>query len=131
MKGELAPRQAAKEYEQILKRFFNGTPSFDLIFLGLGADGHTASLFPNTKALHEKKRIAVPNVAKGTSCLHRVTLTFPVINSAKTVCFLVSGKEKAKVFQDILKRRKKYPAGYVNPKRGDLIWMIDALVRRG
>jgi 6-phosphogluconolactonase len=143
IKGELPPARAAREYEKKITRLEgkilhfaqddkeNEMPIFDLIFLGLGTDGHTASLFPKTRALREKKRIAVPNIAKGTACLHRVTLTFPVLNSAKTVCFLVSGKDKTEVFQDILKRRKKYPALSVKPRGGQLIWMIDAPARRG
>ncbi len=145
MRGELAPARGAKAYEESIRYYFDmsflrrrgsdsrlpgndkgtKTPVFDLIFLGLGADGHTASLFPKTKALHEKKRLVVPNVAKGTACLQRVTLTFPAINAAKVICFLAAGKEKAPVLRDILKRRKNYPAQHVSPKSGELFWMVD------
>jgi len=125
IKGELPSAQAAREYEKRIKGALGASPVFDLVFLGLGTDGHTASLFPGTKALLEKKRLVVPNSAKGTSCLYRVTLTFPVINAGRNVCFLVSGKEKAKVLQAILKKGKRYPAALVEPKKGDLIWMLD------
>lgn len=122
---------AANLYEDELRRFFQSEtvefPRFDLILLGLGADGHTASLFPNTAALDENARFFVENFVEKFGA-YRLTLTFPVINNARRVLFLASGAEKARVLREILQpetREIKFPAQRVNLVDGDLLWLID------
>jgi 6-phosphogluconolactonase len=93
MKGELAPEEAAAEYEaELAKEFGPGVPRFDLVLLGLGEDGHVASLFPGTKALDEARRLVTTSVAPTGS--ERVTLTLPVLNAAAQVMFIVAGERK-------------------------------------
>ncbi len=128
IKGEKNPEQAAQEYEDSLRLFF-GTqpfPVFDLIILGVGTDGHTASLFPGTVAVHERTRIALPMHAEAPK-RDRVTMTLPVLNNALQVLFLASGREKAVVLHEILEdgNPKYYPAGMVQPVHGQLTWLID------
>jgi len=126
--GEADPEQAAREYEREIRSFFiNGEmPSFDLIFLGVGEDGHTASLFPGSPSIHEKARIVVPVYLAGPS-LNRVTLTLPVINHAAHVIFLATGRSKSDVLHNILKEgnSQAYPAGLVRPEAGTLTWFLD------
>ncbi len=131
IKGELAPPQAATAYEQTLVDFFHlqpGTlPRFDLVLLGLGADGHTASLFPDTRALREQKRLAVANWV-GKLKTERITLTAPVFNNAVCVIFLVSGSDKASARKAVLEGRhdpERLPAQLIRPHAGELIWIID------
>ncbi len=97
IRGELAPDAAARAYDRDLLRFFGGLqPRFDLVLLGLGSDGHTASLFPSSAALEETKRLAVATTAfYGNRPAERVTLTLPVLNAARQVLFLVSGAEQS------------------------------------
>ena len=130
VEAELAPDVAAQKYDDKLRGFFRLAagefPRFDLIFLGMGEDGHTASLFPGSAALNEGSRIVVANwVEKFKS--YRITLTFPVLNNAEEVCFLVAGREKEPVIRDIFKsgNADKYPAGRVRPESGRLVWMVD------
>lgn len=129
MKGEMAPAAAASEYEQHLEHFFGGgIPQFDLILLGLGEDGHTASLFPGTSALEETRRRAI-SVFIPTLNAHRITLTLPVINQARRVMFIVAGKSKSEIAPRILKSNqpaKELPATLVQPQTGQLDWMLDA-----
>ncbi len=128
MRGEDEPRRAAAGYEKILRKEFGGrTPRFDLVLLGLGADGHTASLFPESPALAEKTRwvVANPGPSHGE---RRVTLTLPVLNAGRRVDFLVAGKDKAGVVATILGKKpgyRKLPASRVSPKRGSLVWILD------
>lgn len=125
------PVEVAEQYERIIRRFFElGTgeyPRFDLVFLGMGDDGHTASLFPHTQALAENERIAVANwVEKFDS--HRLTLTYPVLNNAVKAVFLVSGANKAETLQQIFEgdsQPEKFPARNVKLKSGKLVWLID------
>lgn len=122
-------RKTAADYEKTIKGFFpeGELPRFDLILLGLGADGHTASLFPYSPAIKEASRIAVANRVEKLAA-DRLTLTFPVINNAANVIFLVSGKEKAPTLKEILESApdpEKYPAQMVKPLDGNLIWLID------
>jgi 6-phosphogluconolactonase len=132
MHGEDEPDQAARRYEESLRKEFAtpapAWPRFDLILLGLGDDGHTASLFPGTPALSEQKRLVVPNQApQGTK--QRLTFTAPLINQARTVVFLVSGKSKAPALKAVLEDRtadsKKFPAKLIQPAKGRLIWFLD------
>jgi 6-phosphogluconolactonase len=134
MEGEKEPRAAAAAYEQELQQFFAPAPGqmprFDLILLGVGADGHTASLFPGNAALDEQERFVVADYVEKLKA-HRVTLTLPVINAAAQVTLLVSGASKAAVVRRILRGSEtaKLPAAKVRPANGSLAWLItkDAL----
>jgi 6-phosphogluconolactonase len=128
MQGELPPDEAAASYEDELRAFFGAEelPRFDLILLGIGGDGHTASLFPETPALEVTDRLAVANpVPKlGTT---RITLTAPVLNAARAVNFLVAGEGKAEALKEILEGDedpRMYPAKLVRPSGGPA-WMVD------
>ncbi len=129
---------AASEYEAQLRRFFElrsadrsgdrpgDFPRFDLILLGLGPDGHTASLFPDSPALEEQSRLVVANwVAKFNA--HRITFTFPVLNRAAEVMFLASGGDKADMVRQVLegKNTPPLPSQRVQPSDGKLLWMLD------
>lgn len=132
IKGEEGPEKGARAYEEEIRNFFGITgneiaPVFDLIILGIGNDGHTASLFPGSKALDERKDMAVPVVMKGPK-KDRVTLSFPVLNNAQNIIFLVSGNSKAGIVQTVLEDKDKrclYPAGIINPVHGNITWLID------
>jgi 6-phosphogluconolactonase len=122
---------AAEDYEQTLRKFFalepGQFPRFDLILLGMGPDGHTASLFPGTTALQEKSRLVVANWVEKMKT-HRITLTLPVLNAARCVTFLVSGTDKAPALKAVLEAdvpAEQYPAKLVKPSDGKLIWLID------
>lgn len=123
--------KAAEEYETELKTFFSlskgGIPRFDLVFLGMGEDGHTASIFPASAALNENVRlVSAPWVAKLNA--FRITLTPPAINNAACIIFLVTGAEKAGAVQQVLEGSympEQLPAQIVNPKSGKLIWLLD------
>jgi len=127
MHGEDDPATAAVAYDKELRSFFGGGPfTFDLIILGVGADGHTASLFPGEPAVTETGRLAVSVPAAGRRKT-RITLTLPAINAAREVLFLVAGDEKAPMVRDVIEGRSAfgYPAGLVRPVRGNLIWYLD------
>jgi 6-phosphogluconolactonase len=121
---------AAKEYEQTLQKFFaseNELPRFDLILLGMGPDGHTASLFPETPALQEKSRLVVANQVDKLKT-DRITFTPPLLNAARCVLFLVSGADKAAALHEVLEGdapAEKYPSKLVRPSNGKLIWFVD------
>jgi len=128
--------QAAHEYEQALVEFFQlpegGLPHFDLIFLGLGPDGHTASLFPGTKALYEDRRLVVSNWV-GKFDAQRITMTAPLINEASDVIFLVSGDDKAAPLKAVLEgdyEPAQLPAQLIHPKEGRLLWIVDSAAAR-
>lgn len=129
IRGEENPEEAAREYEEVMKTFWgkNDIPAFDLIVLGMGEDGHTASLFPGAEALREEKRFAIPVYRKKPE-ISRVSLTLPVLNNASQILFLVSGQAKAKVLAEILgcgETKNHYPAGLVSPAHGKMTWLID------
>jgi 6-phosphogluconolactonase len=123
--------EAAETYARTLREFFGVAagrfPRFDLILLGMGTDGHTASLFPGTDVLREQERlVAAPWVEKLAS--HRITLTPPVLNNAASVVFLVSGKEKAEALRAVLEgphQPDRLPAQLVRPADGRLLWLVD------
>jgi 6-phosphogluconolactonase len=122
---------AADAYEQTLRKFFalraDEFPRFDLILLGLGPDGHTASLFPETAALQEESRLVLANWVEKLKTF-RITLTLPVLNAARAVAFLVSGTDKAAVLREVLEGdapAEKYPSKLVRPTDGKLIWFVD------
>jgi 6-phosphogluconolactonase len=120
---------AALDYERTLRKFFalppGEFPSFDLVLLGLGPDGHTASLFPGTAALSEKSRLVVANwVDKFQS--FRITLTLPVLNRAGCALFLVSGADKANIVREVLENQSaNLPSQKVRPADGRLLWLLD------
>jgi 6-phosphogluconolactonase len=133
--AELDAKIAAQEYEDQLREFFqlqdirlqnNDWPQFDLILLGLGDDGHTASLFPGSLALAENTRMVVANWVKKFN-EYRITFTFPVINQASEVMFLVSGESKAQILKDVLNPdgTNMYPSQRVQPVNGRLLWFLD------
>jgi 6-phosphogluconolactonase len=137
IKGELEDaRQAAEDYERALRDFFKLAPGqlprFDLVLLGMGPDGHTASLFPGTKALSEQQHLVVANwVEKFDS--YRITLTLPVLNNAACVVFLVSGAEKADTLCAVLSGEagaEPYPSQLIHPTRGRLIWLVSSEAAR-
>jgi len=132
MRGELPPEEAAASYEEELRSFFGEvTPRFDLILLGIGGDGHTASLFPGTAALEVADRLTVANPVLKLETT-RITLTAPAINAARAVVFLVAGEDKAEALREILEGDadpRPYPAKLVRPD-GDLAWMVDRTAAR-
>jgi 6-phosphogluconolactonase len=117
--------EAASEYEQTLRDVTKQTlPRLDLIFLGLGTDGHTASIFPGSEVLQETERlVAAPWVEKLKT--YRITMTLPLINNAASVVFLVSGADKAEIVKEVLEGGNKYPAQAVKPTQGELVWMVN------
>ena len=120
------PDVAAKAYEETIAVVTQTSlPRLDLILLGLGTDGHTASIFPGSEVLHETKRlVAAPWVEQLKA--YRITMTLPLINNAASVLFLVSGAEKAEIVKDVFQGSpKRYPAQEVRPTNGELLLMLD------
>ena len=122
---------AADAYEQTLRKFFQlgpgEVPIFDLILLGMGPDGHTASLFPGSAGLQEKTRLVIANWVDKLKT-SRLTLTLPVLNAARCVAFLVSGTDKAAVLKTVLEEdapAEQYPSKLIRPNNGKLIWLVD------
>ena len=127
MKGEIDPQQAAMEYGKLLKEKF-GDGGLDLILLGMGDDGHTASLFPGTEALKETHHRCVANFAPRLNAW-RITMTAPFINRAREVMILVSGIAKAKRLQEVLEGPRNpmlLPIQLIEPSAGQLLWLLDA-----
>ena len=128
--------QAAEEYAKGLREFFRleagQFPRFDLILLGMGADGHTASLFPGTTAVFEETSLVVaPWIEKFKA--FRITLTPPVLNHAACVIFLVSGEEKAETLRAVLQgpyQPERLPAQLLRPVNGRLLWLVDRAAAR-
>ena len=125
--AELKPVQAAEAYDAMLRAVFGQDVRFDLILLGMGDDGHCASLFPESAALDEQEALVVANyVAKLDSW--RITLTAPTINRAAHVAFLVAGEAKAEALQAVLEgpyQPRIYPAQLIAPESGDLVFLVD------
>jgi 6-phosphogluconolactonase len=129
IRAELLPVEAAAAYEAELRAFFIGmdVPRFDLVLLGMGDDGHTASLFPGTAAIHEMQHwVAAYKVGKLGAW--RITLTPPAINAAAQIVFLVAGANKADRLKQVLqgpKQPDQLPSQIVQPASGDLLWLVD------
>src|SRR5271157_1236122 len=130
--GELKPDECATAYEAELRKFFSlrpgQLPRFDLALLGLGANAHTASLFPGDPAIHETRRMALAVEVDDPTQRHRVTLTAPVLNNAARVMFVVHGADKAPAVQQILEGPRnldRFPAQVIAPKDGEFIWILD------
>lgn len=131
IRGEITPDAAAKAYSKVIRENVpperDEIPRFDWVLLGVGEDGHTASLFPGSEVLRIKDKICAVAIHP-VSGQKRITLTLPVINHAKKVTFLVAGESKRKVVSEILHQSEgfnKYPAAQVNPVQGELIWLLD------
>jgi 6-phosphogluconolactonase len=125
---ELGPQAAAADYERLVKQKLGKDLSMDLILLGMGGDGHTASLFPETTALQAADRLVIENFVTNLD-MWRITMTLPLINRAKQVYFLVTGKEKAEAIQQVIEGAQKaieLPAQLIQPKDGNLVWLLDA-----
>jgi 6-phosphogluconolactonase len=131
MRGELPPTQSAEAYEAELKGFFmyQQWPRFDLVLLGMGEDGHTASLFPGSEALDENERwvVAVEHTTPPPPLVSRLTLTLPALNATRQVIFLVAGAGKAERLREVLKgeRGKKLPVQRIKPSEGKVLWEVD------
>ncbi len=128
---ELGPGQAAEAYELALRDFFkvegDGLPSFDLVLLGMGMNGHTASLFPLSPAVHETTHWVVSEYIDEVK-MHRVTLTAPILNAADNILFLVDGKEKAETIRAVLRGEyhpELLPAQLIQPTHGHIVWLLD------
>ncbi|MGB9199178.1 MAG: 6-phosphogluconolactonase [Terriglobales bacterium] len=121
---------AAADYETQLRRFFelkpNEFPRFDLILLGMGPDGHTASLFPDSEGLRESSKLVIANWVEKFKT-NRISFTFPLLNNAAEVMFLASGSDKSEMIHEVLedKRTPPLPSQQVQPTNGRLIWMLD------
>jgi len=132
IKGEYKDTEkAAAEYEQALRAGFTlregQFPRFDLVLLGMGNEGHTASLFPGTKALHETQRIVARNWI-GKLFTERITLTAPAINNAALVIFMITGSDKALALKGVLEgpyEPEQLPAQMIQPSNGELQWLVD------
>lgn len=134
IRTELSPAEAvATNYEAEIARFFAGSPehgrfpSFDLIFLGLGTNAHTASLFPNSRALQEHSHLVTADFVEEVN-MWRITMTAPLLSAARTIAFLVCGPEKASVIRDVLfgdYNPERKPAQLIQPDHGQLLWIVD------
>jgi len=128
--------EAAEEYARTLREHVRpgdgGLPRLDLVLLGMGPDGHTASLFPGSGAVHERERlVAAPWVEKLRA--YRITLTPPVLNNAACVLFLVAGADKAETLQAVLSEGDhpdRFPARIIRPTNGELLWLVDRMAGR-
>ena len=126
---DVSPERGAVLYHQELTNFFKSKedefPSFDLIFLGIGTDGHTASLFPGQIALKEKQKWVVV-VKGGNPNVSRLTMTYPLLNRAKRIVFIASGREKARILKAVLENTEsRLPACMIVPLTGEIIWLLD------
>jgi 6-phosphogluconolactonase len=130
MEGEIEPAKAANRYEKVLRAHFGAQPedTFDLLLLGMGEDGHTASLFPDTQPIQETERWSVAHYVPKLSSW-RLTLTPPILNRSLATVFLVSGKSKAETLKKVLQgsyNPDKFPSQVINPANGNLLWLVDA-----
>lgn len=130
IKGEYNPEVESKRYSEVILKnvpLVNSIPSFDLIMLGLGEDGHTASIFPDRLDLFQSNNICEVVIHPATK-QQRITLTGKVINNAKKIVFLVADESKRKVVDKVLNKKecfKTIPASFINPTHGELIWLLD------
>ena len=125
---DMSPADAANDYEKTINNFFKEeAPRFDLILLGLGENGHTASLFPGTEVVFEKSRL-VKEVYVDEQKMFRITMTAPLINQAYNIMFLMEGAGKAEILNTVLNtayQPEKYPAQLIKPVNGNLYWYMD------
>jgi 6-phosphogluconolactonase len=138
------PNRAAEDYSQALTQFFlarasksataplSNVPRFDLVLLGMGPDGHTASLFPHTAAIHKNESIVVANFIEKFNA-HRITFTAATINNARNVTFVVAGADKADALKNVIEgsyQPELYPSQLIHPRNGTLLWMVDEAAAR-
>ncbi|HJX98842.1 MAG TPA: 6-phosphogluconolactonase [Chthoniobacterales bacterium] len=127
MRGEIEPRLAAQQYQDdvdlLARQRGEQIYRHDLILLGVGGDGHTASLFPETAALNERTERVVANFV-GKLNAWRITFTFPLINHARHVCFLVNAKKQPELIEKIINGDQQYPSARVSPTAGKLTWIL-------
>ena len=125
---------AAAAYANEIGKVLGGTPpAFDLVLLGMGRDGHTASLFPGTAALFERRRWVVPNLVPQLDT-RRLTLTVPILNHASCLLFLVAGAEKREALAAVLEGPRdpeRFPSQLVRPEHGELLWLVDRAAAAG
>ncbi len=128
--------KVAEEYEHGLISFFKlgegELPCFNCVLLGMGPDGHTASLFPGTAALNEQKRLVVANWVEKFQA-YRITMTAPVLNNAEDIIFLVSGEEKAETLREVLqgaRQTDRLPSQLIQPTHGKLLWLVEQSAAR-
>lgn len=131
IKGELGPVEAAKDYALILKKFASPPlewPRFDLVYLGMGEDGHTASLFPGSPVKVVEPTLPVTAHYQDRPA-NRVTLTPPVFNSARLVAFMTAGEKKADTLAEVVStyNPERYPAQRIQPEEGTLLWLVDEM----
>ena len=126
IRGEADPATAAREYEEVLRQRAGGSGFYrhDLLLLGMGDDGHTASIFPGTEALKVQDRWVVANFVPKFNT-YRITFTYPLINAARHVCFLVNNKGKEGVLKEVLGGKSEYPCAAVRPSEGNLTWILE------
>ena len=131
MRTEAPPQEAADQYQQELRATFNlaegELPRFDFNLLGMGPDGHTASLFPHTAALLERERLVVANEVPQLQTT-RITLTVPVFNAAGTTIFMIAGGDKADALEAVLRgpvNPEEYPSQLIAPTNGELLFLLD------
>lgn len=127
----ISPGEAADQYEQTLVEVFGigqmEMPSFDLIFLGMGDDGHTASLFPGTDACHERERLVVAQWVDKVN-MYRITLSPPVLQNARNVVFMVTGADKAETLKEVVHgplNIDMYPSQLLREAKGEVTWLVD------
>jgi 6-phosphogluconolactonase len=124
------PRASAAAYERELRSFFPGAPAFDVLLLGVGEDGHVASLFPGSREAEERDRWVVGVEDSPKPPPRRVSLTLPAINAASRVHFLAAGGAKAEAVAGALEGRPDLPAGRVRPAAGTVSWWLDRAAAR-
>jgi len=128
MDTKLDPESAADEYERILRRYYDETgPTFDLVLLGMGDDGHTLSLFPGKPVVHEAHKWVAAYFLREQN-MFRITLTAPVVNRAHKIAFLVAGAGKADALKQVIEgdfRPDTYPSQVIDPEEGEVHWFLD------
>lgn len=121
-----SPQASALKYEKELNSFFKSRPGFDLLLLGIGDDGHTASLFPGSPSLKEKKHLSIAVPPSGTVISERITMTFPIINEAENIMFMATGSNKSGIIRNVIENEKsRLPAAMVRPRKGSLFFLLD------
>jgi 6-phosphogluconolactonase len=133
MRGEAPPEEAALEYQAILLKQLGDEPVLDLIFLGMGPEGHTASLFPGVFSQFDPQRWVVTTYIEKLSA-NRITLTPRAINAARAVVLVTGGEAKAEALAEVLAGARNpdlYPAQILNPQHGSLTWLVDRAATKG
>ena len=134
MRTDISPEQSAAEYRKILHEYFGNTgPSFDLVLLGMGDDGHTLSLFPGTAVVHEETVWATAYFLKAQD-MYRITLTKTIVNRAARIAFLTTGPKKTHALKEVLKgayNPDQYPSQEIKPLNGELHWFVDEAAAAG